>query len=105
MYGEDEDLAYRAQRRGMRVRFESSVRVMHVGNQGNSQRWSDPERAARVANAELVFLGAHHSRSRTAIIRVILLGASALRAVVHGVTGRASRAEVYRSMARVYAGR
>jgi GT2 family glycosyltransferase len=103
MYAEEQDLAYKVAQRGLRVHFESSARVMHVGNQGNAQRWSDIERAARVANAELVFLRTHYARPRAAAIRAITGSAYALRAVMHRLLRHAPQARVYRSMARAYA--
>jgi GT2 family glycosyltransferase len=103
MYGEDEDLAYRAQRHGMRVRFESSARVMHVGNQGNSQRWTEPERAARVAKAELVFLGSHVSWPRAATIRAIVSAGYVLRVVAHFLLRRRTTVRVFWAMVKVYA--
>lgn len=102
MYGEEQDLAYRLRDRGLRVRFEPSTSVMHVGNHSGGQRWSDPQRAARVARAELAFLRAHYPRPRAAAIRAITLGAFAARAAIHGLLAR-PQAGVYRSMARVYA--
>jgi GT2 family glycosyltransferase len=103
MYGEEQDLAYKLARQGLRIRFVRSARVEHVGNQGFGQRWSDAARAARVANAELVFLRAHYARPRAAAIRAISGSAFAARALVHGLLGHAPQARVYRAMARAYA--
>ena len=44
-YGEEQDLARKIQERGLAVRYVQDVRVMHVGNVSNRQRWSSPERA------------------------------------------------------------
>ncbi|HEX8066166.1 MAG TPA: glycosyltransferase family 2 protein [Thermoleophilaceae bacterium] len=103
LYGEEQDLAYRAQERGLAVRFEPSARVLHVGNHSLGQRASDAQRAERVANAELTFLRAHYSRPRAAAIRAITGTAYALRALAHGVLRNRSQAGVYRSLARTYA--
>jgi GT2 family glycosyltransferase len=103
MYGEEQDLAYRIQMRGLRVRFEPSARVVHVGNQSAMHRWSDAGRAARVANAELVFLRSHYASPRAAAIRAITGSAYALRALVHGLLGHGPQAHVYRSLAVTYA--
>ena len=105
MYAEEEDLAFRARSRGLRVRFEPSARVMHVGNQSLAQRWSDVERAAVVANADLAFLAKHYSRPRAATIRAITGAGYAARVAAHRAVGRRDRAEVFRAMARVYARR
>jgi N-acetylglucosaminyl-diphospho-decaprenol L-rhamnosyltransferase len=102
LYAEEQDLAYRARRRGLRVRFEPGARVMHVGNHAFSQRMSDAQRAARVAAAELAFLRAHYGRSRAAAIRTVTGAAYLTRALAHALLGRGARAAVYRSLARVY---
>jgi N-acetylglucosaminyl-diphospho-decaprenol L-rhamnosyltransferase len=102
MYGEDEDLAYRATQRGLRVRFDPAAKVMHVGNHAAAQRWSSADRAARVASSELAFLRAHYTRPRVAAIRAITAAGYGTRAVVHRILGRDQPAGVYRAMARVY---
>jgi hypothetical protein len=103
MYSEEQELAFRAHEQGLRVHFEPAVRVMHVGNHSNAQRWSSPVRAARVASAEISFLRRHYSRPRGAAIRVITGAAYGARAIVHRVLGHAHQAAVYRAMWRVYA--
>jgi GT2 family glycosyltransferase len=105
LYGEDVDLAYRVRRRGLRVRFESRAKVMHVGNHSISQRWSDPERAGRVARSEVAFLETHYARPRVLAIRAITAAGYGARAVAHALLGRRPRAAVYRSMAAVYLSR
>jgi GT2 family glycosyltransferase len=104
MYAEDEDLAYRVQQQGLRVRFESTARVMHVGNHSLAKRWSNAERAARVANAELVFLRTHYGRARAGAIRTIVGAGYLVRALAHGLLGRRAPALVHLRMAWVYAG-
>jgi GT2 family glycosyltransferase len=103
MFAEDQDLAYRAQARGLRVRFESTAKVMHVGNHSGSQRWSKAERAERVANADLLFLRTHYRKPRAAAIRVIACAAYAARWLAHSLLGRREQAGVYRRMTRVFA--
>jgi GT2 family glycosyltransferase len=103
MYAEEQDLAYRVQERGLRVRFERSASVMHIGNHSLAQQWSGAERATRVARAELAFLDAHYGRPRAAAIRAITGTAYAGRAIVLRLLGRRGRARVYGAMARVYA--
>lgn len=102
MFAEDEEIAFRAQRHGYRVRFDNAARVLHHGNQSNAQRWSDAVRAERVAAAELTFLREHYSRPRAAVIRAIVGGGYALRAIAHRALGRRGRAQVFGGMARVY---
>jgi GT2 family glycosyltransferase len=103
MYAEEEDLAYRAQEQGLRVRFDNAAKVMHVGNHSNRKRWSSPDRAARVAAAELAFVRTHYSRPRGAAIRAITGLAYFARAILHTLLRRTEPAAVYRAMARVYA--
>ena len=105
LYNEETDLAYRARRRGLRVRFESAPRVMHIGNHSLSQQFTEAERARRMARAELEFLGAHYSLPRRLAIRALGVLAYGARAAVLGLLGRASRATEYRSITAVYAGR
>jgi GT2 family glycosyltransferase len=102
-YAEEQDLAYRVQERGLRVRFERSAKVMHIGNHSLAQQWSDAERARRVARAELAFLRAHYGGVRRAAIRAITGLAYAGRALVLRSLGHRDRASVYAAMARVYA--
>ena len=101
-YGEDEDLAFRVQRHGHRVRYVSAARVMHIGNFSFGQERSDAERAARVARAELTFLRTHYRRPRAAVIRAVTGAGYAARALVLRLLGRRTRASVYRAMAGTY---
>jgi GT2 family glycosyltransferase len=105
LYSEETDLAFRARQRGLRVRFDNTARVMHIGNHSLSQRLSDSERAQRMARAELAFLKAHYSRPRRLAIQWLGVVAFGARAIAHALLGRTSRASVYRSMTAVYAGR
>lgn len=102
-YAEDEDLAYRVQRRGLRVRFDDSARIMHVGNHTLAKSRTDAQRAAKVAEAELAFLRTHYPRWRAALIRTIVGAAYGARAVAHRALGRGERAQVFSAMAGVYA--
>lgn len=105
LYGEEQDLAYRVQRRGLRVRYEASARITHIGNHSLGQRQSNAARAARVARAELRFLRAHYRRPRAVTIRAIVGAGYALRVLLHTAAGNRGRAAEYRAMARVYGGR
>jgi GT2 family glycosyltransferase len=104
MYGEDADIAYRAQERGLRVRFDPSATVMHVGNHSVSQKWTDAERGQRVASAEVAFLETHYGRARRVAIRAMATATYGARAVALALLRRRARAAVYRAMAGVYAG-
>jgi N-acetylglucosaminyl-diphospho-decaprenol L-rhamnosyltransferase len=102
MYAEEQDLAYRVREHGLQIRFERSATVMHIGNHSVAQQWSDAERAARVADAELAFLAAHYGPIRAAAIRAITWVAYAGRARVLGALGHPERAAVYSAMAKTY---
>jgi GT2 family glycosyltransferase len=101
-YSEEQDLAWEIQRRGLAVRYVHDVRVVHVGNFSNQQRWSSPEGAGRKAEAELAFLAKHYSRPRAAAIRLITATGHAGRSAILRRLGETERADVYRSMARVH---
>ena len=102
LYGEEEDLARRLQGRGLRVRFEPSVRVMHIGNHSLSKRLNSVARAERVAIAEVHFLQRHFAHPRAVAIRTVTALGYRARAAALRVLGRRERALVYRAMARVY---
>ncbi|HEX8122381.1 MAG TPA: glycosyltransferase [Solirubrobacteraceae bacterium] len=100
MYGEDEDLAYRVRRLGLRVRYEPAAEVMHIGRFSSGQRWAAPERAAIVARAEATFLRTHYAPARAAAIRSIRAGGYAARVVAYALLGRRDAVALYRAMAR-----
>jgi GT2 family glycosyltransferase len=101
-YSEDQDLAFRAQKLGLAVRYVESARIMHIGNFTLGQHRTDAQRAARVAEAELAFLRTHYARPRAAAIQAAVWGGYAGRALAHRALGNAPRADVFRAMARVY---
>lgn len=103
MYAEEEDLAYRVRARGLRVRFDPSARVMHIGNHSGSQRWSDAQRAGLVAAADLAFLRRHYARPRAAAIRTIMGAGYTARVLTHALLGHRDAVDVYRTMVAVYA--
>jgi N-acetylglucosaminyl-diphospho-decaprenol L-rhamnosyltransferase len=100
-YAEEQDLAREIQRRGYGVRFVHDVRIMHVENVSNEQRWSSPERAGRTAEAERAFLSKHYSRGHAAAIRLITAFGHTWRSVILRLLGQHERAAVFGSMARV----
>jgi GT2 family glycosyltransferase len=105
LYGEEEDLARRLQNRGLRVRYEPSVRVMHIGNHSLSKRLDSVMRAERVATAEVHFLERHFTRRRAVAIRTVTALGYKGRAGGLRLLGRRERALVYSAMARVYGAR
>lgn len=98
-YAEEQDLARKLRRAGFRVRFLPEVRVMHVENVSNKQRFSSPERAARTAEAERAFLDKHLSPRRAAAIRRITAAGHLGRSAILRRLGHADRADVYAAMA------
>src|SRR5437016_12012726 len=88
---------------GLRVRYDNSARVMHVGNSSYGQRQSDVGRAVLVARTELSFLRTHHSCARAFAIRAISGAGYAVRALLHRLLGHSTRAAIFGAMARVYA--
>jgi N-acetylglucosaminyl-diphospho-decaprenol L-rhamnosyltransferase len=102
LYGEEQDLAYKLQQRGLRVRFDPAAKVLHVGNHSLAQQRGDAGRAERVARAELAILAAHCSRPRAAAIRTIAGASYATRAAVHRALGHAAEAAVFAAMTGVY---
>ena len=102
-YAQDQDLAHRVRQLGLRVRYDNSAQVMHVGNSSYGQQHSDVSRAVLVAHAELTFMRTHYSRVRATAIRVIMGTGYAVRAPLHQLMGHSTRAAIFRAMARVYA--
>jgi GT2 family glycosyltransferase len=104
VFGSETDLAWRLRARGAGARFVRESEVMHVGDFSNRRRWSRPRRAARVANAELVFLRRHYGRARRVGIRLVRLAGAIVRIPFLIALGRRRRAADYAAMAAVYAG-
>ena len=102
LYGEEQDLAYRVQQEGLRVRFDPRPQVMHVRNHSLGQRQTSTQRAERVAQAELLFLHTHYGPVRREAIRLVVAGGLAARALAHRLLRRRPVAEAYRAMTRVY---
>lgn len=103
MYASEQDLAWRIQERGLTVRYVRESEVIHVVNFSNRQRWSDSERAARIAEGELTFLATHYRPAHALAIRLVTGAGYASRAVAFRALGQRSRAAVYAASAREYA--
>jgi GT2 family glycosyltransferase len=101
-YGEEEDLAKKVQDRGYAVRFVHDVRVLHVGNVSNQQRFSSPQRWRLSARAEVEYLRRHVGGPRATAIRAITGAGHAGRAAVLAALGQREHAAVYRAMAGAY---
>jgi GT2 family glycosyltransferase len=99
-YAEEQELAWQIQRQGRVVRFVADVRVKHVENVSNQQRWSLAQRAARTAEAERAFVAKNYSPLRgAAVLRITATGHLARSAVLRRL-GHTERADVYAAMAR-----
>jgi GT2 family glycosyltransferase len=101
-YSEESELAWRVQQHGLRVRYERSTRLMHLGNHSLGKKWSVPGRAAVIARAEVAFLHAHYGRARRLAIRAITGAGFVGRTIAHALLGHRRETAVYRAMARVY---
>jgi GT2 family glycosyltransferase len=80
MYAEDIDLFWRARELGWETRFVAEAEFVHLGNVSGRTRWSDAERAERVARAQAAMIREHLPRTKA----TLTLGLMAL-----GVGGRA----------------
>jgi N-acetylglucosaminyl-diphospho-decaprenol L-rhamnosyltransferase len=98
-YAEEQELARQLQATAFRIRFLPAVRVMHVENVSNQQRFSLPERAARTAAAERAFIDRHYSARRGALIRRVTAAGHLGRAAILRRLGHGERADVYAAMA------
>src|SRR5918911_1270632 len=92
MYAEDLDLCWRAGELGFEVRFLGDAEFVHLGSTSARRRWSDPERAERVARAEAAMIREHLPPGRaTVTLGLMALGVGA-RAVVRGAQRRRDEA-------------
>lgn len=104
MYGEDLELAYDVRAHGHAVRYEPTAAVVHHDDHSARQRWSTPQRVARVARGELTFLARHYPRPRRAAIRAIWASAYLLRLMLFRALRNREKAATYGAMAAVYCG-
>jgi N-acetylglucosaminyl-diphospho-decaprenol L-rhamnosyltransferase len=102
MYAEDLDLFWRARERGWRVRFVADAEFVHLSNTSARSRWTEPERAERVARAEAATIRNHMPPGRgTLTLTLMALGVGA-RGLVYRMRGDRSRAATMAAWLRGY---
>lgn len=102
MYAEDLDMFWRAAHLGWRVRFVAESEFIHLGGASAGMRWTDPERAERIAQAEAVMLREHLGRLRGGLTIATMAAGVGGRAVVHRLAGHTAAAETQRGWFRGY---
>jgi N-acetylglucosaminyl-diphospho-decaprenol L-rhamnosyltransferase len=102
MYAEDLDLCWRARDLGWAVRFIAEAEFVHLGNASAGRRWSDPQRAERVARAEAAMIREHLPRRRARITLALMAAGVGGRALVHRALGRRAAAETMSAWRRGY---
>lgn len=94
MFGEEVDLCYRMRRAGWRVVFFPGAEFVHVG--GASTRLDWPPMYREQVRSHLVFFAKHHGRRRAQEVRMLLIWAFRVRALVF----RGERRRLTRDVAR-----
>jgi N-acetylglucosaminyl-diphospho-decaprenol L-rhamnosyltransferase len=102
MYAEDLDLCWRAGDLGYDVRFVAEAEFVHLGSATASNRWTDEERAERVARAEAAMIHEHLPRPRATMTLAIMAAGVGGRALVRAAQRRAVEASVLRGWLRGY---
>ena len=102
MYAEDLDLCWRARELGWDVRFLADAEFVHLGSASAGRRWSDPERAERVAQSEAAMIREHLPRARAALTLALMAAGVGARAVVRRACGDAAAAAALRAWWRGY---
>jgi len=87
MYAEELDLFWRISRRGWRARFVPDAEFIHLGGASAKQRWDDPQRAARVANAGAAMIRGQLGPVRANLTIALLAAGVGARAVYHCIRG------------------
>jgi N-acetylglucosaminyl-diphospho-decaprenol L-rhamnosyltransferase len=87
MYGEDLDLFWRARKLGSQVRFVAEAEFVHVSNASAGSRWTEPERAERVARAQAAMIREHMSPLRATVTLVFMSLGVGLRALYQRARG------------------
>jgi GT2 family glycosyltransferase len=102
MYAEDIDLFQRAAKNGWEAQFVAEAEFVHFGGASSSQRWSEPERAERVARAEAEMIREHLSPVRGRVTVALMAAGMGARAVLHRLRGDREAARVQASWFRGY---
>lgn len=104
LYAEDLDLFWRLNRLGWTSRFVAEAEFVHVGGASTVRRWSEAERAERVAAAEAAMIAEHTSRPMAQATVAVMAAGAARRAAVHRLHGRREAAAVQAGWLRGYLG-
>jgi GT2 family glycosyltransferase len=102
MYAEDIDLFWRARELGWEVRFVGEAEFVHLGGASTGRRWTDPQRAERVARAEAEMIRGHLPRGRAALTLALMAAGVGGRALVHRLRGDRAAAETMAAWFRGY---
>src|SRR5919199_4669695 len=102
MYAEDIDLCWRARERGWEVRFVADAEFVHLGGASTGRRWSDPERAERVARAEAAMIRGHLPAASARLTLALMAAGVGGRALVHRALGDGAAAETMAAWFRGY---
>ena len=87
MYAEDIDLFWRARELGWQARFVADAEFVHLGSASAGARWSDPERAERVARAQAEMIREHLTRTQATLTLALMALGVGGRALVHRARG------------------
>ena len=87
MYAEDIDLFWRARELGWQTRFVADAEFVHLGSASAGARWSDPERAERVARAQAEMIREHLTRTQATLTLALMALGVGGRALVHRARG------------------
>ena len=103
LYGEDLDLFRRAAQHGWRARFVANAEFIHLGAASTRQRWSDPERAERIARGEAQMIRDYLGPIRGPLTVALMAAGAGARAAYHRLRGDTRTAQVQASWFRGYA--
>ena len=102
MYAEDIDLFQRAAAGGWQARFVAEAEFIHIGGASTSRRWSDPERAERVARVEAAMIRDHLGPIRARVTLGLMAVGVGARAVYQRLRRNTGPARVQASWFRGY---
>jgi GT2 family glycosyltransferase len=92
MYAEDLDLCWRARELGWDVRFLAGAEFVHLGSATAGRRWTEPERAERVARAEAAMIREHLPRAQATLTLGLMASGVGGRALLRRACGDAAGA-------------
>ena len=105
MYAEDLDLFWRARELGFETWFVAEAEFVHLGSASAGFRWTDAQRAERVARAHAAMIHEHLAGPRaTLTIGLMALGVGS-RALVYRALGDRAAAETMAAWFRGFVGR